>query len=78
MREGQSNPGRRSRSLRLHTLSVFVIGGQLLSGQYQNSARKFSVPDSVEVKPDLVYAEYGGKSLRLANFGEQSGMLVVV
>ena len=38
----------------------FLLGAQLLLAQ-----NRFSLPDNVEVKRDIVYAEYGAKQLRL-------------
>ena len=47
------------------TLNLLLAGAALLHAQNQQQRVPFTLPVTVEVKKDIVYAEYGAKKLRL-------------
>jgi hypothetical protein len=47
------------------TLRPLLLGILLAAPVLFGQAPKFSVPDTLDVKADLVYAQYGDKGLRL-------------
>ena len=49
----------------LPSLAVILLGSLSLEAQNQPQTRRFTLPDTVEVRSDIVYAEYGDKKLRL-------------